>query len=168
MRRPNFGALTKDDYNTITGNGALTDVHIMKAQNILHRQFPLIDGFLSTTLGMVGQFPVMQSDLIQILHTNRFHWICISTLGINPATKNQADVALYDSLYRGITIDTKKQIASLLFSKNKKIDVQVKDVQQQINNSVDCGVFAIVFATSLCFEFQQKGNSPSPVGVLVQ
>ena len=125
----------------------------MKAQNILHEQFPLIDGFLSTSLGMVGQLPVMKSEFIQILHTSKFHWVCVSSLG--NTSKNTADVNLYDSLYRGITPETKKQIASLLFSPEKKINVAVPNVQQQGSN-LDCGVFAIAFATSLCF-----GKDPS-------
>ena len=117
MKRPEFGGLTQDDYNIITGNGALNDAHIMKAQNILHEQFPLIDGFLSTSLGMVGQLPVMKSEFIQILHTSKFHYVCVSSL--SNSSKNTADINLYDSLYRGITPETKKQIVSLLFSTEK-------------------------------------------------
>ena len=145
MKRPDFGPMKEKDYHVITGNGVLTDEHIMMAENILHSQFPVIDGFLSTALGKVNQFPPMQSEFIQILHSGNFHWVCVSNIG-----KKKANVNLYDSLYHTVKIDVKKQIASLLLSPERKIAIEVKDVQQQTNNT-DCGVFAIAYATALCF-----------------
>ena len=109
MKRPDFGPMKEKDYHVITGNGVLTDEHIMMAENILHSQFPVIDGFLSTALGKVNQFPAMQSEFIQILQSGNFHWLCVNNIG-----KKKADVNLYDSLYHSVKIDVKKQIAFLL------------------------------------------------------
>ena len=55
------------------------------------------------------------------------------------------------TVYHGITDSTKAQIANLLHPDgHDKVTVVVQPVQQQVN-SVDCGVFAIAFATALCF-----------------
>lgn len=44
---------------------------------------------------------------------------------------------------------TKRQIASILMTNEKSIEVQFVDVQIQSGAS-DCGLFALAFATSLC------------------
>lgn len=148
LSRPNFRRdLSSEDQTHITGNGVLDDRHIMLFQNLLHEKFPMVDGLLATSIGEAGQFPPMQSDFIQILHTGTFHWVCVSNIGC----KDKSTVNLYDSLYGGVTQHTKEQVASLLHcTSSDTIQIQVQPVQTQ-TNGIDCGVFALAFATSLCY-----------------
>ena len=86
---------------------------------------------------------------IQILHTGQLHWICIANT--NAKRKDNSNCFLYDSLNNGnVTSAVVSQIASLSYVKSTVISVNIEKVQQQVN-SVDCGVFAIAFATSLAF-----------------
>ena len=144
ITQPNF-KLEKDDEAIISGNHMLTDKHIKISQNLLKQQFPHINGLMSTTLGPIGQFEVMHNhEFVPILHTGQTHWICITNIGCSSGT-----VKVYDSLYRTLTPLTKMQIADLLYWQKDKIDVIIQPVMQQ-TNAVDCGVYAIAYATSLC------------------
>ena len=144
IKRPTF-KLEKEDEAIITGNHMLTDKHITIAQNLLKKQFPHINGLMSTTLGPIGQFEVMQNKkFIQILHTGQTHWICITNIDCPNGT-----IKVYDSLYKSLTPLTKKQIADILYCENDKIDVFIQPVVPQ-TNAVDCGVYAIAYAMSLC------------------
>ena len=61
-----------------------------------------------------------------------------------------------DGLSRGkITKNFEKKICALLFCKEPVIKVVINSVQQQ-GNGVNCGVFAIAYATSIAF-----GENPS-------
>lgn len=115
--------------------------------NLLHKNFPLVDGLLATSIGKAGQFQPMQYEFIQILHTGGFHWVCVSNIGCKDVTK----VNLFDSLYSGITQHTKEQVSSLLHcTSSDTIKILVQAVQTQTNGT-DCGVFALAFATALCY-----------------
>ena len=65
---------------------------------------------------------------------------------------------MYDSLVNGsIHSHTKKQIAPILFSPKEKITINFPALQIQ-HGGRDCGLFALAFATSLCF-----GENPSQI-----
>ena len=64
-----------------------------------------------------------------------------STVGLPAATVNQS-----------LSQSTVNQVCALIFTRNQTIDVGFIDVEPQ-TNSTDCGVYAIAFATSLCFCF---------------
>ena len=146
MQRPHF-KLDMDDVD-IRNSAMLTDKHIQMAQELLHHQFPKIEGLLSPTIGKARQFPVMRKEFIQVLHTGGIHWVCVSNIGCKK--KNQ--VKLYDSLYSGVSPFTKEQIAALLFIEDSDvIEVSIPPVDQQTNGT-DCGVFALAFATALCYK----------------
>ena len=53
--------------------------------------------------------------------------------------------------------ETKQQIAALIFSSVNKITLTIQTVQRQQDCSC-CGLFAVAFATSLCF-----GSDPSTI-----
>ena len=144
MQRPKFNLEPED--SAISKTAMLTDKHIQMAQELLHRQFPHIEGLMSPSISTVQQFPVMRQEFVQVLHTGGLHWVTVSTIGC----KGNNKVNLYDSLYHGISPQTEEQIASLLFVDNAEhIEVSIPPVVQQTNGT-DCGVYAIAFATALC------------------
>ena len=84
------------------------------------------------------------------------HWVCVANASENKS--HNGECKLYGSLSNvKISLDVAKQIASFSFCDLPKILVEIKGVQQQ-TNSVDCGLFAIAFATSLAF-----GEDPANV-----
>ena len=146
MQRPTF-KLHQEDADIIQKNAMLTDHQIQMAQELLHHQFPYIEGLLSPTIGKAKQFPVMRNNFIQVLHTGGMHWVCVSNIGC----RHNNQVKLYDSLYSGIAPFTREQIGALLFNQDSDvIEICVPPVDQQTNGK-DCGVFAIEFATALCY-----------------
>ena len=76
----------------------------------------------------------------------------MSSVGCAPSTIN-----IYDSLHGRLDTHTRKIIADLIQSKQKHIEVHYHDVQWQSGPN-DCGLFAIAFATSICF-----GNDPTKI-----
>ena len=144
MQRPKFNLEPED--SAISKTAMLTDKHIQMAQELLHRQFPHIEGLMSPSISTVQQFPVMRQEFVPVLHTGGLHWVTVSTIGC----KGNNKVNLYDSLYHGISPQTEEQIESLLFVDNAEhIEVSIPPVVQQTNGT-DCGVYAIAFATALC------------------
>ena len=112
----------------------LTDNAINIVQNILHHKYPLIDGLENTVLVPCLNFSVARG---------KFVWICVS----NVCCTEPGSVNVYDSLNKGnIALHIKKQVASMLFHPHARIKFHVKEVKQQ-ENSVDCGVFAVAYAT---------------------
>ena len=96
---------------------------------------------------------------MQIVCIRGNHWLCVSTVGCPPSTIN-----VYDSLHGDLDAHSKKLVAD---PKQKHINVCYADVQCQSGTN-DCGLFAIGFATSLCFgkgshhcELLAKGNEIS-------
>ena len=136
--------LTTDDLNIIQADKELNDSIISACNDILHNQFPNINGLQDTTLGIVFQFDTHTSEFIQVLHTGSRHWVMVST--INCA---QREVNYYDSSFKSMTTFTKKQIVSLFPDDvGPTIKVNIQSVQQQ-TNSVDCGIYSIASAASL-------------------
>ena len=64
-------------------------------------------------------------------------------------------IQVFDSVYENINADTIKQICSIVQSKTRSVTIEIMNVIKQ-RGSTDCGLFALAFATSLCF-----GESPS-------
>ena len=94
----------------------------------------------------------MRGDFVQILHTGHLHWLCVSNV-----SRRSGSVNLCESMF-SVSIPTciKEQIASLVHELDKdEIEVLVQPVQQQ-TNSTDCGVFALAFATAICFGYDVR------------
>ena len=53
-----------------------SDETINLAQVLLHKNFPLTNGFEDTKLGNLSQFSVPKNNFIQIIHDHN-HWITI-------------------------------------------------------------------------------------------
>ena len=80
---------------------------------------------------------------MQILHTGRYHWVCISSVGCSNGIVN-----LYDSLYHNVISKEVEEQAINLVGTDSFSGLNVVPIQQQRNGS-DCGVFAAAFATAL-------------------
>lgn len=83
-------------------------------------------------------------NYIQILHCRGCHWITACTIGCPEGVVN-----IYDSLYTHIDVDTKTSIRKV-FSESSSITFALPNVQRQ-KGTHDCGLFALTFATKLCF-----------------
>ena len=143
--------LSPTETNSILNNRMLTDESINITQNNLHKQFPEFAGFEDTVLGATQMFSVFKSfrKYIQILHTGDLHWVCTANLDDHRGRNDSA--SLYDSLNGGkVPHRVATQIAAFSFCQDAELKITVEPVQQQ-SNGVDCGVYAIAFATSLAF-----------------
>ena len=141
--------LSEVDEKDISSGGWLSDNVINACQNLLRRQYPHIGGLLSTVLATTFSMEPQAGEFVQILNVGECHWVTISTIGCPAST-----VKVYDSLHMKISSRTKKLIADLLMTQEKSIAITHTNVQWQSGSS-DCGLFALVFATSLC-----QGNDP--------
>ena len=118
-------------------------------------------GLQNSLLGSTGAFEVIggRKEFIQVLHSNKYHWLTISTIDCYPVVK------VYDSMNTAIPLSTKQQICSILMPTERLISLEFVAVDRQ-NNSNDCGVFALAFATALCagedpqyLHFKTEGTS---------
>ena len=99
-----------------------------------------------TVLGPAGNFSIAQGEFIQILHDGGAHWVCVSNIGCW-----QGVINYFDSLNRGqIKRHVQRQVQSIVHGIGQEVMITIQPVQQQ-QNSVDCGIFAIAFATSLAY-----------------
>ena len=142
---PNLNLRTADRDILLSKGEWLNDLLIDAAQSVLKTENNDLSGFQSTVLGQNLSFNPEQREFVQILHNGRGHWLTVSTVGAPSSS-----VFVYDSLYSSASPSQMMQIASLLYSKEKKISLLFKDVQMQ-DGSSDCGVFAIAFATAITF-----------------
>ena len=134
------------DVKTIITRKELTD-HTSVEYSALRRQLPEVEDLENTTLEPCLNFPVHEGEFLQMLHTNKHHWVLASNIGCKPSTIN-----LYDSPFTGrITSNLKKQIASLLMAKGPTIAMNIQPVHQQ-PNFVDCSVLAIAILVALPFK----------------
>ena len=136
---------------SITIGDKLGDEHINAANELLHSQFPDVQGLCTPVLGQRLCFPNFDRTLgyagfsyIQVLHTGADHWVTIQISSYDD------EVNVYDSLVATHpTYHVLKQIAAILHSSAHEINLKLEKVQFQ-TNSVDCGVYAIAFITDLC------------------
>ena len=83
-----------------------------------------------------------------MLHNGANHWVTVSNLDAQPSHIN----IYYDSMFRSTSDHTSiaDQICAIMHSSQPKITVHHTNVDKQMNGHV-CGVYAIAFATSLCY-----------------
>ena len=107
----------------------LNDAIINAAQQLMKDDKYLlpVEGLQNPILGQTLSFEVQTGEFVQILHSGGNHWITISTVGTE-----HAHVRVYDSLRGLLPDDTKKQIASLLFSQESEIILEYANNQVSI------------------------------------
>ena len=103
-------------------------------------QFSTITGFSLTLKQRVGKW---MENYVQILHCPGCHWITISTIGCQ-----EGKVNIYDSMLTYVDDETQKAIRKVF--NESRISFSLPKVQRQ-EGTHDCGLFAIAFATKLCF-----------------
>lgn len=129
----------------------LNDGIIRAVQSLMKKAYPSVRGLQSPILGLNLNFEIQRGEFVQVLHVYGSHWLTISNIGCKPG-----EIFVYDSLPNcELYSCSKRQIASILHSDKKKIDVIFMDVQIQCGAS-DCGAFALAFAMSLC-----AGDNPA-------
>ena len=132
------------DVQIIMNGEMLNDAIINKAQTLLHDPVPGVGGLEDTTLGPISMFSIQRGEFVQVLHDGSIHWVCVSNIGC----KDQ-DVSYYDSLSGSrVSWSLVQQITSIIHADKSELVVRTRKVQKQ-TNSVDCGIFALAFATSL-------------------
>ena len=144
--------LYESEKDVIESGDWLTDSIIDAAQKILAVQFKARfgeAGFQSVGLGSTFAFAVESDEFVQVLHNGRNHWLTASSVGTAPG-----QMLVYDSMYPSAGQATQQQIACLMMVTEPNLTLTFADVQMQAGGS-DCGVFALAFATAICF-----GHSP--------
>ena len=81
---------------------------------------------------------------MQVVHCRSNHWILASTVHDD----NSDRVMIYDSLYDNVDPGTLTVIHHLF---GPTATPEILEVQKQ-HGTADCGVFAIAFATAVCFK----------------
>ena len=82
-----------------------------------------------------------------MFHVGGNHWNTVVAVDANT-------VKVFDSLFRCVEIDTSRQSAAVLKSSETHVRFIVEATQLQ-EGGVDCGLFAIAYATEFC-----HGNNP--------
>ena len=137
--------------NIANPNGSLTDSEIHAAQQLLKAQFPYLDGLNDPDILSGDLVTPAVTEFVQIINTGG-HWVCLSTIGCT-----NGHVKVYDSMGTSPSPKVITNSCQMLFYNGKKVTVSNQKVQRQQGAS-DCGLFAIAFATSLCF-----GNDPQEI-----
>lgn len=131
----------KSEKKILVEGGWLSDNVITAVQTLLKKYHPLIGGLQPTILTETLNFEVQRGEFVQVLNVHSSHWITVSNLFCPPGVIN-----IYDSMPNcELHSSTKRQIASILMTNEKSIEVQFVNMQIQSGAS-DCGPFA----TSLC------------------
>ena len=116
-----------DRKTLLSPTGWITDGIVNAAQGLIREQFPALPGLQDVGLGLVMSFDIQEGEFVQILHTGYDHWLTISTVGVK-----HPQINVYDSLYDCLGKMTEAQIATLLCTQEKMIEVHMIDVQIQV------------------------------------
>lgn len=85
-------SLGDDDFKLILSHTGWPDCAIIhEAQIILANINKNISGFQRPTLCAVGQFDIVTSDFVEVLHVNNNHWVCVSSINSAPGYINLID-----------------------------------------------------------------------------
>ena len=139
--------LKAKDKEILVNGLELNDLNVNASQALLKNQYPLVNGFTSTL--KVASLKGWAPNYIQILHcATKHHWVTLTTVGCK-----DEEVRIYDSLFTKVD-DTTVSAVITLFG-DTDVTCIIPPVQKQ-EGIVDCGLFAVAFATCLAC-----GHDPS-------
>ena len=118
--------LTQADKEIVLNGEWLTDSIIHAAQLLIKNDHTLLPlgSLQDPILGKTLSFDVATEESVQILHSGGNHWVAISTVGTE-----HPQVHVYDSLYRVLPFTTCEQVAALLHTHKKEIELEFKNIQ---------------------------------------
>lgn len=128
----------------------LTNIHIYSFLRLLRRQFPHINGLCPPDPPAIRAYahkPLANS--VFIFNACGDHWVTISNVNVDDVDYWH----VYDS-YR-YEVDSFRDFFRLIYPERSSVFIRKISVQMQRGLN-DCGLFALAFATSLCF-----GDDPS-------
>ena len=102
---------------------------MLHAQNTLHEQFG-VPGFQSVVCGQSSNFHVESGKFVQIFHNGKNHWMTISTIGAK-----QPEILAYNSMNCNAPDNLQQQIAALLKTAEKAINLKFCKVAMQTNGN---------------------------------
>ena len=114
---------------------------MLKASNILKKDYPSVVGVQDTLLQQNFSWDIPPFEFMQVLHVNGDHLITISDRDVSDNSVN-----VYDSFYNFITQTTKELIAKYVHK--DKVKINFMNVQQEEKGS-DFGLFSISLAKCL-------------------
>ena len=139
-----MGNLTYADGDLIwSATGWMNSSIVSETQTLLKKMAPQLGGFQETCLGVSCGYTIETNDLVQVLHNGSDHWLTISTIGAR-----QDELFIFDSLYCSVSQSVKNQIAAILATTSKRIQLNFVSVQKK-SGGCDCGLFTLAFATTL-------------------
>ena len=124
----------------LSATGWMNSSIVSETQTLLKKMAPQLGGFQETCLGVSCGYTIETNDLVQVLHNGSDHWLTISTIGAR-----QDEVFIFDSLYCSVSQSIKNQIAAILATTSKRIQLNFVSVQKQ-SGGCDCGLFTLAFA----------------------
>ncbi len=135
----------------IIGDKRLCDEVINACQEMLKLQFPNTAGLCDPILLIQQTVSVSASaDVVQIVHdSGHKHWITVSTIGCK-----SNEINIFCSLQYTPSEACIKTITRFIKFTSRHITLHIMNVSKQ-TNTVDCGLYAIAYATSLL-----NGNDP--------
>ena len=139
-----FTLLREDQHILLHPAGWMTASIIAAAQSMLKDQHRGIGGLQDPSLAQSMRFRIESGKFVQVMHNGFGHWLTVTNIGAD----SDSEVMVYDSLYPSIGTFVQKQIATLLRTGEKKIKVNIMNMQMQ-SGTCDFGLFAIATATSL-------------------
>ncbi|CAF1433130.1 unnamed protein product [Rotaria sordida] len=119
----------------------LTDLHIYLFFELLHKRFPNINGLCGPA--QIHIYTGSLENSIFIFNANNNHWLTIANLGSDNIWK------IYDSL--SYPKESLVKFFQDILPGKERVVLSFENVQQQVGGN-DCGLFALAFATSLCYE----------------
>ena len=147
--QPAYPVITEALLNSIAKGKRLSDEHMVVASQLLKQQYPNLPGLFDPKQGQNMSFPMCEDPFIQILYVpGEEHWIAVSGV-------SESEACVYDSVFSTTLDSTKMQIATIMHTSANRLKRIVEKTQFQVG-VVDCGLYAIAYATDLCI-----GNNPA-------
>ena len=150
-------SLYMSDKDILDSRKWLNDAIIYAAQSLLRDQTKgKVFGWQSTQCskrdGMFQPIPP-NSLFVQILHVHQSHWIVVSNIDGKSGGSFSDTVCIFDSdRPLKLSHSIKKMVCSFFKAPSDALHFDIMNVQGQ-NNSFDCGVFAIAYATELAYGY---------------